>query len=197
MRTVTPRRTTRLVWLILALCAVGLLATCTLYKPLRILTPEISGLTCVSDTLCLEDPGQRDQAETLSDAALDFVADRLGPIARPPRVHFCSTKYCFARFGNPEVAALYFWGANAILINETGWQPHILRHELIHHWQAEQFGGARAALRLPRWYIEGMAYVLSEDPRPQIPNAEAQVQREAFLAWRASGNNWRRPPAAP
>ena len=89
---------------------------------------------------------------------------------------------------------MYFWGANDIVVNDKGWQDHIVRHELIHHWQSETFGVLQAGTRLPRWYIEGMAYVLSEDPRPIIPNEKAQAQRLRFQRWIAAGNDWRMAP---
>lgn len=170
-----------------------LLGACAFYKPLRVLTPETFGLTCITDVLWVEDISTRAEATRLRDDALRFVAENVGPIDQPPRLLFCSSEDSFARFGNPAVSALYFWGLNTLLINEKGWQDYILRHELIHHWQNEQFGAVQGS-RLPRWYIEGMAYSVSQDPRDPLPRTDIQAWRAQFNAWVQDGNDWRQPP---
>lgn len=176
-----------------ALVLAMLLAACAFYKPLRVLTPNTFGLNCVTDTLCVEDMSTVADATQLRDDALSFVVANVGPIHQPPRVLFCSSEDCFARFGNPAVAALYFWGLDTLLINDKGWKDYILRHELIHHWQVEQFGAVQAS-RLPRWYIEGMAYSISQDPRDPLPRTDIQTWRTQFNTWIEEGNDWRQPP---
>jgi hypothetical protein len=47
---------------------------------------------------------------------------------------------------------------------------------------------------LPRWYIEGMAYSISQDPRKPLPRADIQGWRDLFNAWKEEGNDWRQPP---
>ena len=170
-----------------------LLAACAFYKSLRVLTPEAFGLTCLTDNLCVEDMSTVAEATKLRDDALRFVAVNVGPIDQPPRVLFCRSEDCFARFGDPAVAALYFWGLDTLLINDKGWRDYIVRHELIHHWQVEQFGALQAS-RLPRWYIEGMAYSISQDPRDPLPRTDIQAWRAQFNAWVEQGNDWRAPP---
>lgn len=180
--------------MISALAVSGLLLTaCAFYKPLRVLTPETFGLTCITDDICVEDTSTITEATRLRNDALSFVAANVGPIDQPPRVLFCRSEDCFARFGNPAVAALYFWGLDTLLINDKGRQDYILRHELIHHWQVEQFGSVQAS-QLPRWYIEGMAYSISKDPRDPLPRSDIQAWRDQFNAWVEEGNNWRQPP---
>lgn len=174
--------------------AIGIaLAACLFYKPLRVLAPQAFGFTCISNDLCLENSSDSEEARRLRDEALQFVTTNVGPIKETPRVIFCRSKTCFARFGNPAVAAFYYWGIETLVINETGWHDYILRHELIHHWQAEEFGPFRAA-RLPDWYIEGMAYTLSQDPRDPLPREDIEEWRARFNRWVADGNKWQKPP---
>lgn len=168
-------------------------AACTFYKPLRTLVPETFGLTCVADELCLEDATTIAEASRLRDDALQFIEANLGPLSHPPRILFCSSTECFSRFGNPAVAALYMWGLDTLVVNESGWHDYILRHEMIHHWQVEHFG-ALGGRKLPRWYIEGMAYALSEDPRDPLPRNDIQAWRAQFNSWTGEGNDWRHPP---
>jgi hypothetical protein len=105
----------------------------------------------------------------------------------------CSSEKCFARFGNPAVAALFVWSLENVIINRRGWHDHILRRKLIHHWQNEQFGTLQSS-RLPRWYVEGMAYSLSQDPRNPLPRSDIESRREQFEAWLDDGNDRRQPP---
>lgn len=177
--------------LILTLLLGGL--GCAVYKPARVLAPERFGLTCVSDTLCVEDVERLNEAQAYVDRAMRFVAAQIGEFEDQPPLLFCSTQACFSRFNDPRVAAVNI-GTFGIVINAHGWQDHILRHELIHHWQNVQFGRAQASVFLPRWYIEGMAYSLSQDPRRPLPREDIEVWREEFETWVAAGNDWRSPP---
>ncbi|MEH6830605.1 MAG: hypothetical protein V7661_07150 [Sulfitobacter sp.] len=171
------------------------LSSCAVSQATRLMVPQTSGLSCFPNGVCVEDPARIDEATALRDDALSFVQGKMGRLNAAPRLLFCTTKACSAKFGNPDVGASYFWGTNRLVISDTGWVKFVVRHEMIHHWQAEKFGAVEGAKDLPRWYIEGMAYVFSNDPRPTIPNAAADRQRAQFRAWQAAGNNWRVPPA--
>ncbi len=181
--------------ILLALIALPIV-TAGCVKPLRVLTPELFGMTCATDRICVEDPTTFDRARVLRNDAVTFVQNRFGPLEKMPKVLFCASKECFSTFGHPEFAAQHVAGTGTTVINEIGWHDYILRHEMIHQWQQEQFGLLPYASGLPRWYIEGMAYELSEDPRTTIPNIAAQGFREEFKAWVAAGNDWRQPPTA-
>jgi hypothetical protein len=61
-----------------------LLAACAFYKPLRVVTPETFGLTCVTDTLCVEEMSTVPEATQLRDGALRFVTENVGQIYHPP-----------------------------------------------------------------------------------------------------------------
>ena len=168
--------------------------SCAGFTYARIFMPAAYGLTCFDDDICVDDRTRLAEARALRDDAVAFVTERVGPFKAPPRLLFCSTTDCFAKFGNPQVWGLYFWGTGRLVVNETGWHDYIIRHELIHHWQAENFGVLPSSKGLPRWYIEGMAYVMSADPRDVIPHGPSQDHRAAFNAWLAAGNDWRVPP---
>jgi hypothetical protein len=47
-----------------------------------------------------------------------------------------------------------------IVISPRGWDGHFVRHEMIHHRQAEELGLLSGILK-PEWLIEGMAYSLA------------------------------------
>jgi len=95
-----------------------LLASCAIYKPLRVVGSKIFGLTCVTNDICLKAPATIDEANQLRTDALSFIAENVKLIEHAPRVLFCHSEDCFARFGNPAVAALYIWGLNNLIIND-------------------------------------------------------------------------------
>lgn len=171
----------------------GLVALPVSVKSVRILAPQMFGLDCVAETVCIDDEDKLDEAMALLADAKSFISKEMGGVETDPTILFCNTEECFDRFSDPSVSAQYFWGARTILLGGD-WEPFILRHELIHHWQNDNFGGPREALRLPMWFLEGMAYTLSGDPRDVIPNAEANAQREQFARWQSEGNDWRTRP---
>lgn len=180
-------------FLIVGLTVPGLLLSACLYKPARIMAPALNGLTCPTPTLCLEDQGEQDNLTTLQDAARTFVENRLGPFRTPPRVLFCATEACSEKFGMDGTSA-FALGTQGILVHPKGREPHILRHEMIHHWQAETFGRYATSFGLPRWYIEGMAYALSEDPRQPLPRRDIEGWRRQFEAWATGVDDFRIPP---
>lgn len=151
-----------------------------LVKPVRVVAPSLAGVTCMSPSLCLDDETRHGEATDLYAEALRFVASQVGDIHHPPRFVFCSTPACAKSFGLGERAAVTV-GTFGTVISPRGWHPHFVRHELIHHLQAERLG-TLTLLRKPTWFVEGMAYALSDDPRQ--PLAEPfETHRHEFMAW--------------
>ena len=62
-----------------------------------------------------------------------------------------------------------------------GWKNYYLRHEMIHHLQAERMGVLDQWLS-PEWFKEGMAYSLGQDPRPRLSEPWQQY-RSDFETW--------------
>lgn len=156
-------------------------AAWALYKPMRIITPEwVAGVVCVSDVICLDDVLRFQEAADLYERAFHFVGAEVGSIENRPRVIFCSSQACFEAFGFSQAAA-HAVGVSGIVIGPRGWQEYFLRHEMIHHLQAERLG-VYAQWRGPDWYIEGMAYALSEDPRHDLVDPW-EACRSQFARW--------------
>jgi hypothetical protein len=59
---------------------------------------------------------------------------------------------------------------------------------LIHHLQMENIGSLHALFFTPTWFIEGMAYSLSEDPRRPLPQP-LEGWRSEFERWLPSVQN--------
>ena len=135
-------------------------------EPARVLAPEWSGVTCVSERICLDDVTREAEAVALYDEAYEFVTSRVGAIERKPRAILCASQSCFRSFGF-DTAGAHTVGVSRIVVGPHGWKDYYMRHEMIHHLQAERLGVVRQWL-LPKWFTEGMAYSLSGDPRPPL-----------------------------
>ena len=157
------------------------LVTWAAFKPIRVFAPEFAGVHCTEANICIDDLTKLEQALALRDESVGFVESRIGKVTQVPRYIFCSSKECAKSFGFTSNAA-YHVGTSGIVIGPRGWHPHFARHELIHHLQMENIGSLHALLFAPTWFIEGMAYSLSEDPRKPLP--------QPLEGWRSQFERW-------
>lgn len=158
--------------------AIVALAAFAFIKPLKVLFPQSVGVHCIDNRICIEKVQRIELARKLYQQAMTTVEARLGAFKNPPRIIFCSTHECFRYFGFNRAAARTI-GTFGIVIAPRGWLPHYLRHEMIHHWQAENFGNLNTWIA-PAWITEGMAYAISEDPRSEL-EIPYQQYRANFL----------------
>lgn len=169
--------------LIAAVIAVHLIpvAAWAMVKPLRVIAPEIVGLTCTLDGICIDDLSRVEEARELLNEAESYVGVELGAIRKRPTAVFCSTAACSSKFGLGRSVA-FSVGTIGIILSQKAWHPHFIRHELIHQKQNEQLGVINAWFFKPSWLIEGMAYSRSQDPRHPLP--------EPLESWRAKYEEW-------
>jgi hypothetical protein len=151
-------------------------------KPVRVLAPELAGVSCISDVICLDDTSKYAEASSLYAESVQFVTNTVGAPKRNPKVIFCSTEACYSSYSLFRRSVANTVGTVAIVISPRAWQPHFLRHEMIHHIQKEHLGNWKAWLNTPDWFSEGMAYSLSQDPRPDIGDPWQQY-RAQFDSW--------------
>lgn len=168
-------------WLLIAWLSCIPLAVWAFVKPVRILE-TFKGVSCVGDAICTDDIAQYEQASKLYEGALQFLAASITPLQTRPLVVFCASEACYQSFGSSKSTAESI-GRFCIVISPRGWKPFYIRHELIHRLQAQQMGVLKM-YRAPTWFIEGMAYSLSEDPRTELAQPYQQF-RSQFQAWYA------------
>lgn len=146
----------------------------------------VAGVSCVQGTVCVDDSSRISEAEALYGEALSFVSGSIGPLNEKPLVVFCSTESCYHAFGFSNATAKSV-GGFAIVISPRGWKSYIIRHEMIHRLQVQELGAIRMYLE-PEWFVEGMAYALSGDPRS--PLAEPfESFRSRFASWNVVRGN--------
>lgn len=149
-------------------------------KPVRVLAPEWGGVTCVTATVCVDDVSRSAEAQALHAEALAFIAARISPVEGAPRVTFCASQACADHFGLGARSAVTL-GTVGTVIGPRAWKPYYVRHELIHYVQARRLG-VLPLLAKPSWFVEGMAYGLSEDPRQPLAQP-FDGYRSEFLRW--------------
>ena len=179
MRTRIPSLTARLLAILIA---VSLLAW-FLVKPVRVLAPQLMGVNCLSASICIDDAARRQEVDGLYAEGMAFIQNSLGPIEGKPRIIFCASQSCADSFGLGARSAVTL-ATYGTVIGPGAWKPYYVRHELIHQLQAQRLG-TFSLLFKPGWFVEGMAYALSQDPR--APLAEPfESHRKKFLAWHAA-----------
>jgi hypothetical protein len=150
------------------------------FKPIRVISPELLGMQCAKSGVCVEDPSSVATAESLYTESVAFVSSAVSPLEGAPKVIFCSSETCARSFGLGARSALTV-GTVGTVIGPRAWKPYYVRHELIHQLQGQQLGVVSLWFK-PSWFVEGMAYSLSQDPR--------QPLAEPFEGWRNRFSFW-------
>ena len=156
------------------------LAAWYIYKPVRIFWPSMAGVKCVHENICIENIEQIELAQNLYTDAKKQVQSTITDFANAPHFIFCTTQSCFEGFGFDKASAQSF-GTITTVVGPKGWKRHIISHEMIHHIQNEQLGTAKF-ITLPSWFVEGMAYSLSQDPRESL-SEPWESHRHTFDEW--------------
>ena len=150
-------------------------------RPAKVLQ-EVGGLACKAQTVCTDEASRLEEASALYSSAIEFLASSVSPLQGRPLVVFCSTWQCYS-FAGQDGSAAKTVGKFIIVVSPRGWTPYFLRHELIHRLQGEKLGVV-GMYGKPEWFIEGMAYSLSQDPRPRLAEP-FESDRAHFRAWYA------------
>lgn len=154
-----------------------------IYKPVRFIWPSMNGVSCVHENICIEDSTKLIEAETLYNEAKKYVQSELGEFEEYPHFIFCETQSCFERFGFNRASAQSL-GTLSTVVGPKGWKKYIIEHEMIHYIQNERLGSIRF-VSLPQWFVEGMAYSISQDPCENLEEPW-QSYRERFAEWHRS-----------
>lgn len=166
--------------LALLLLVVVPVAAWAFVKPVRVIAPMLIGISCPDTPVCVEDASTLQSAMQIYSEGLSFVSETISPVEGTPRVIFCSSEACANSFGLGARSAITL-GTIGTVIGPRAWKAYYVRHELIHHLQGQRLGVLNRMFK-PSWFVEGMAYSLSQDPRE--PLAEPfESYRSRFLSW--------------
>lgn len=169
-----------IIFVVAILTIVVLISAFAFYKPIRVIIPEVFGITCQYKNLCVEDSSQLAEAKKLVERSKTNLKTNWGLFIGDPKVIFCSSNKCKETFGLSRAAGFNV-GTFGIVITPRGWTDYYVSHELIHFWQAYNFG-SYVLISGDSWVIEGMAYALSGDPREEL-SEPFQSYRSKYLSW--------------
>ncbi|MGA3342303.1 MAG: hypothetical protein ABSD11_17235 [Methylocella sp.] len=126
------------------------------------------------------------------------VADFYGELRAAPEVLACATDSCWRGLGGSGAQAISYASAGFRLA-PLGINPIIVAHELSHIELHERLGLVKFMVgAIPAWFDEGLAVIVSEDPRYLLASTESDRCRVdatgsfpiAPMAWtRAAGTD--------
>ena len=179
---IAPRRFPALAARLAILATVAVTVSgCGALHGARMVIPRLSGLDEVSPNLYVEPSMSAAQRQALQhEIELGRVAVEAfwGGITTIPYFVACVTADCDVRFGSyGQRAAAY--GDIAIRLSPRGMTASLIAHEWSHAELYRRSGGWWHARRIPRWFDEGVAVVLANEPRHSEENW-AEVRRLAL-----------------
>ena len=129
--------------------------------------PGWCGMERVSPTLFVErsmSPEARADLQHRIDLGRETVARFYGRLTTDPYFVACATMTCAERFGSygEPAAAL---GDIAIRLAPNGETSALIAHELSHAELYRRVGGWRHIRMIPRWFDEGIAVVVANEPK--------------------------------
>lgn len=163
----------------LLLCLTG----CSTVRSAKLFAPSWFGFSEINKGVYVDDQMPSNQRQeflkTLS-LAKERVSVFFGGIEESAEVFACSTEECFVSHGGvvPQKGKAY--GKSMLLLSPTGLDAVITSHELTHIELHGRVGAFRSWYAIPPWFDEGLAVLVSEDPR---------YTEEAWLKATENGRN--------
>lgn len=149
---------------VFVLCVSG----CSVIRSTKLLTPNWSGFSEISDSVYVDNQmslSQRQEFLKTLDLAKRRVSTFFGGIEGTPEVFACSTEECFISYGGFGLQKGKAYGASMLLLSPRGLDVVIASHELTHIELHHRIGVLKSWYEIPSWFDEGLAVLVSEDPR--------------------------------
>lgn len=147
----------------LVLCTSG----CSTVRSTKLLAPSWFGFSEIGENVYVNDqmsPSQRQGFLRTLDLAKSRVSSFFGGIEGAPKVFACSTEECFVSHGGVTAKGKAY-GDSMVLLSPRGLGVVMIAHELSHIELHNRVGVFRSWREIPVWFDEGLAVLVSEDPR--------------------------------
>jgi hypothetical protein len=119
-------------------------------------------------------PDERDEARAIADGALHKIGAFYGQQKSAPDLFLCTTAACYSRIGGGGSRGMAILDL-ALFLSPQGFTPVIATHELSHIELHKRLGRLKTLHRaIPQWFDEGVAIVVSEDPRYPLAQTGAE-----------------------
>ncbi|MEV0150225.1 MULTISPECIES: hypothetical protein [unclassified Nonomuraea] len=183
-----PRKRSRRLWArLVAALAVLLVAA---VAGVALAYPSVAATTCPGCYGLTElEPGvyaekdlsdeQREQIRRTVASARDRIESFYGTPLSSPRLLVCMTDACYSRIGGKKERGIAILN-RSVMLSPRGLDAVIASHEMSH---VELHARLSSGVDVPQWFDEGLAVVVSDDPR--------------YLAPATSGDRCTTPPAGP
>ncbi|MFA6921029.1 MAG: hypothetical protein WC216_04245 [Gallionella sp.] len=132
------------------------------------MAPGWFGFSEISEGVYVDDkmpPSQQQQVLKTLKQAKERVSVFFGGIEGASKVFACSTEECFVLHGGAGAEKGKAYGKSMLLLSPRGLDAVIASHELTHIELCHRVGTMRAWYAIPDWFHEGLAVLVSEDPR--------------------------------
>ena len=119
-------------------------------------------------------PRQRDRARTVAHEARRKVSAFYGRQESSPSLFICTTAGCYARIGGGASHGQAILDIG-LFLSSQGFTPVIAAHELSHVELHKRLGRLKTLeRRIPQWFDEGVAVIVSGDPRYPLAQDDRQ-----------------------
>ena len=153
--------------LVIILILAFLLTGCSNIRSAKLLVPGWFGFTEISDDIYVDKAmptTQREEFLMTAAEAKKRVSSFFGGRQMTPKVIACSSEACFTANGGVSAKGKAY-GSSMLLLSPRGLNQVIMAHELAHIELHGRVGAIRAWRSIPQWFDEGLAVLVSDDPR--------------------------------
>ena len=153
----------------LLIIAISLSASgCAIVRGAKTIAPTWFGFVEIAKNIYVDEEmpsTQRNEVLKTVSAAQIRVSQFFGGLDGHPKIFACSTEKCFGmnNFGATPKGQAY--GSSALMLSPRGLNVVILSHELTHIELHTRIGAFRSWRAIPSWFDEGLAVLVSQDPR--------------------------------
>lgn len=134
---------------------------------IAIACPSCMGFEEIGDNIYVDQAmpsAQRNEVAVHIRESAEAVESFFGGLTVRPMIFACSSEQCYQSLGGKTARAAAF-GATAIRLSPRGLNDAIAKHELTHIEFHARLGMWTTMRRLPVWFDEGLAVLVSQDPR--------------------------------
>jgi len=141
-------------------------AACSTLKSAKLWAPESFGMVSIAPQIYV-DPAMEESARAELAEAINSARQRIrlyyGSILSDPEIIACSTEKCFQKTGGVTARAKAY-GASKLLLSPRGQTAPMIAHEWSHAELHTRLNGYFEMNAIPRWFDEGLAVVVSNEP---------------------------------
>jgi hypothetical protein len=155
---------------------------CSTVRSAKLYAPSWFGFSEISDGIYVDNQmslSQQQEFRKTLGLSKERVTKFFGALEGAPKVFACSSEECYVEHGGGTDKGRAY-GESILLLSPRGLNAVIASHELTHIELHHRIGVFKSWRSIPAWFDEGLAVLVSEDPR---------YSEEAWLKITNNGRN--------